>query len=108
MTRLPALGLGRVIKWESIHGGSSDGGGMVGFNERDYINAEIKKSIEQAKAYTYSKAGFLSLKIVSVIRKQCTLNNSSIWATVDDYSANSAGGVFNLTFLQSHQTQLSY
>lgn len=37
--------------------GDNVGGGMIGFNDRGYIDAEIKKSITKAKAYTDNKVG---------------------------------------------------
>ena len=50
-------------------GGSFGSGGMIAFSDRDYIDAEIKKSLEQAKTYADSKAGMSSLyKTIRVIK----------------------------------------
>lgn len=50
-------------------GGSFGSGGMIAFSDRDYIDAEIKKRLKQAKTYADSKAGTSSLyKTIQVIK----------------------------------------
>ena len=42
---------------------------MIDFSDRDYIDAEIKKRLKQAKTYADSKAGTSSLyKTIRVIK----------------------------------------